>query len=122
MRADSGDATIGGNSVFGDVSKIQNLIGVCSQHDIFYPSMTAFQQIDLIAKFCGIQSGMSSREYAKSLLSKVGLENEIDKRISQFSGGMKRRFSLILASIGERPILFLDEPTTGLVIFIKLTN
>jgi ABC-type multidrug transport system ATPase subunit len=119
MNFEAGQIKLCEQSISEDMSVIQNMIGVCSQNDIYFPGMTAFQQIELIAKFCNIQlEHADMRDFALNLLSKVQLENNIDGKISQFSGGMQRRFCLALATIGKRPILFLDEPTTGLV-FIK---
>jgi ABC-type multidrug transport system ATPase subunit len=92
------------------------MIGVCPQEDTLFNGMTPFQHIEMIVTLSNvaIPSG-DVKSYATTLLEKVQLEEALNIPVSSFSGGMKRRLCLALSYIGRRPILFLDEPTTGLV-------
>jgi ABC-type multidrug transport system ATPase subunit len=93
-------------------------MGICSQDDCLFPGLTPLDHIKLICQFSQIDVSQSGgyRKYALSILKDVDLDFEIDNKVESFSGGMKRRLSLVLAYVGQKPFVFLDEPTTGLVI------
>jgi ABC-type multidrug transport system ATPase subunit len=119
IQSSSGSIKVAGQSLEGDISYIQSLIGLCSQEDLLLPGFTALDHIRFLSEFCGVEFPAEGiRKYAESMLSKVDLQADMDLEVQIFSGGMKRRLSLVLALIGAKPIVFLDEPTTGLVTLV----
>lgn len=91
----------------------RRLIGLCPQHDILWDELTPREHIELYA---------SIRNYVKSdfdqivkiKMKEVNLEHVTNDKVSTFSGGMKRRISILLSTVGNPNVVFLDEPSTGL--------
>ena len=91
----------------------RQLIGLCPQHDILWEELTPYEHIKLYA---------SIRNYVKSdidqivkiKMKEVNLEHVTNDKVSTFSGGMKRRISILLSTVGNPNVVFLDEPSTGL--------
>ncbi|KAG9305342.1 hypothetical protein G9A89_007837 [Geosiphon pyriformis] len=113
LPATSGDAFLYGLSVKEDMNEIRNMMGVCPQHDLLFDVLTAREHIELYARI-----KMVPAKYIKKLteerLAAVRLISVADKPISTYSGGMKRRLSIIISTIGDPQIIFMDEPTTGM--------
>ena len=82
-------------------------IGAVFQEDRLIEHMTALQNLALVA-------GKASRAQLKEHLALLGLEAEAEKRVSAFSGGMRRRVAIVRALLAEWDVLFLHEPFTGL--------
>ncbi|CAG8495553.1 10807_t:CDS:2 [Ambispora gerdemannii] len=111
--ATSGDALMYGLSVREDIDSIRKIMGVCPQHDLLFNDLTAREHIELYA---GIK--MVPREEIETLvnerLAAVRLTKVADKFAGTYSGGMKRRLSMVVSTIGDPQIIFMDEPTTGM--------
>eukprot|EP01052_Picozoa_sp_SAG31_P005476 SAG31_NODE_241_length_19364_cov_17.168544_9_plen_128_part_00 len=107
-----GEAFMFGLDVQDDVAMIQQLTGVCSQEDLLWLELTARQHLELFARFKGVPERHIDVE-VKRVLDEINLTFDGDNRAATFSGGMKRRLSVGMASIGAPRIIFLDEPTTG---------
>ena len=90
-----------------DDTKIRRLIGCCDQKDYVYPALNCLQHIELYSRFKGCQYSVES---AIQLLKSVKLDDVARQRVGAFSGGMKRRLSLILAFVGDSKLILLDEP------------
>jgi ABC-type multidrug transport system ATPase subunit len=96
------------------------MIGLCPQHDILWEELTAKEHIELYANLRSkilIKSDLSLKEIPKLIESKlkdVNLTNQANAQVRTYSGGMKRRLSILLSTIGRPKVIFLDEPTTGL--------
>ncbi|KAJ3221849.1 hypothetical protein HK099_003033 [Clydaea vesicula] len=117
IKQTSGTAKIFGYDVKKDMQKIGMIMGVCPQTDILFENLTALQNVTFFAKFRGVKlnPGQTYEDYAKNKLNDVQLLGSANKMVYGFSGGMKRRLSLIISTIGDNlKVLFLDEPTTGL--------
>ncbi|MQA77966.1 MAG: ATP-binding cassette domain-containing protein [Streptosporangiales bacterium] len=113
LGIDEGEAEIFGVDVRREPHRIRQLLGVTGQYASVDENLTATENLWLFGRLQGISS-RRSRETAKRLLGQFGLEDAANKRISQFSGGMRRRLDLAASLITRPPLIFLDEPTTGL--------
>ena len=112
--------TIGGGAaeIFGvDVARnphrVRQLIGVTGQYSSVDEKLTGRENLRLIARLQGL-SRSAAQSIAAELLDEFGLEKAADKPLSTFSGGMRRRLDLAVSLISRPPLIFLDEPTTGL--------
>lgn len=110
--ATSGDITVFGHSVRDDPYAVRRLVGVCKQDDYLWPYLTAKEHLDLFGGLRGVDPEEQD-EIVQKWLESVDLESVQHQQSSQFSGGMKRRLSLALSTIGSRLLIVLDEPTTG---------
>lgn len=113
MAPTSGDAFICNMSVLTDSNRIQKKIGVCCQHDILWPELTAGDHIRLFCQLKGIARSDWDK-VTQETLQIVKLADRSEHKVHTFSGGMKRRLSVAIATIGNPEVIFLDEPTTGL--------
>jgi ABC-2 type transport system ATP-binding protein len=109
----SGTARVGGHDVVKEGPKVRSLIGVALQEAALDPLLTGRDHLRLQATLQGVPKA-ERRSRAEELLGRVGLGDAADRKISGYSGGMKRRLDLALALVHTPRILFLDEPTTGL--------
>lgn len=96
-----------------DRSKVREIVSLCPQFDIYWPDLTVFEHVILLAEIRKIPYDERER-YSKQRIFEVGLEDKTDQKVKYLSGGMKRRLSIALATIGDPKVIFLDEPTTGL--------
>ena len=92
---------------------VRQLVGVTGQYASVDENLTARENLYLFGRLLGVDK-KKSRSTAEDLLGRFGLEDAGDKQISQFSGGMRRRLDLAASLISQPPLIFLDEPTTGL--------
>ena len=109
----SGTALVAGYDVVKDGPKIRGLIGVALQEAALDPLLTARDHLRLQATLQSVPKNQRGPR-AEELLHRVGLVDAADRKVSGYSGGMKRRLDLALALVHSPRILFLDEPTTGL--------
>ena len=92
--------------------EIKKVIGVVPQDVALYPTLTAKENLDFFGSMYGI-SKSTLKEKINHYLHLFGLENTGNKRVEQFSGGMKRRLNLIASLLHDPKILILDEPTAS---------
>ena len=118
MPMTTGNVSIFGNSVV-DPFAVRQLIGVCKQDDYLWPDLSAKEHLDIFGGLRGVDPEVHDSIVQKWLES-VDLTLVKDKFSAAFSGGMKRRLSVALSTIGDRPLIILDEPTTGMVSFLLL--
>jgi ABC-type multidrug transport system ATPase subunit len=110
----AGDATMCGNlTISQDMAAIRKQLGVCPQHDILFPELTAFQHLQMFASFKGVKSSDIDAE-ATRMLREVGLVEKANSKSCTLSGGQKRKLSVGIALIGNSKIVILDEPTSGM--------
>jgi ABC-2 type transport system ATP-binding protein len=113
LTIDEGRAEIFGVDVRREPHRIRQLLGVTGQYASVDENLTASENLWLFARLQGVPSP-EARATAQRLLGQFALEEAADKPISQFSGGMRRRLDLAASLITRPPLIFLDEPTTGL--------
>ncbi len=113
LRIDGGEARIFGVDVRRDPHMIRQLVGVTGQYASVDENLTGRENLWLFGRLLGLSS-TRAKATATDLLERFGLEDAADKRLSTFSGGMRRRLDLAASLISRPPLIFLDEPTTGL--------
>ncbi len=113
LPMDGGHAEIFGVDVKKHPHVVRQLVGVTGQYASVDENLTARENLFLFGQLLGLDK-KSARATAEDLLGRFGLEEAGDKQISQFSGGMRRRLDLAASLIHRPPLIFLDEPTTGL--------
>lgn len=112
-RPDSGSISIAGIDCSRNPKAAQHLMGVVPDESNLYPELTGFENLS----FCGALYGMSKRDRRKrahELLESFGLTEAADRKFAGYSKGMKRKCTIAAGIIHNPPILFLDEPTTGI--------
>ncbi|MDD9148371.1 MULTISPECIES: ABC transporter ATP-binding protein [unclassified Sporolactobacillus] len=88
-------------------------LGYMAQSDALYNELSAYQNLEFFAAIQGMR-GKEKKRRIREVAKNVGLENDLKKSVSQFSGGMRRRLSLAAALVHEPRLYLLDEPTVGL--------
>jgi lipooligosaccharide transport system ATP-binding protein len=110
---DEGDICILDRAVPREARAVRERIGVVPQLDSLDPDFTVAENLTVFARYFGAR-GSAARRDPDSLLEFAGLGHKRDARISELSGGMKRRLTLARALVNDPELLLLDEPTTGL--------
>jgi ABC-2 type transport system ATP-binding protein len=110
---DEGRAEVAGVDVLRDPDEVRKLIGLSGQYAAVDEYLTGFENLDMIGRLYRLGRARS-RARARELLSQFSLEEAADRPVKGYSGGMRRRLDLAGALIASPPVLFLDEPTTGL--------
>jgi ABC-2 type transport system ATP-binding protein len=113
LPMDGGNAQIFGVDVKKHPHVVRQLVGVTGQYASVDENLTARENLFLFGRLLGVEK-KRARVTADELLGRFGLEDAADKQIAQFSGGMRRRLDLAASLIARPPLIFLDEPTTGL--------
>jgi ABC-2 type transport system ATP-binding protein len=113
LPIDAGTAELFGVDVRREPHRIRQLLGVTGQYASVDENLTATENLWLFGRLQGIPS-RDAHATARRLLEQFALEEAAGKPISQFSGGMRRRLDLAASLITRPPLIFLDEPTTGL--------
>ena len=120
LRPTSGTARVAGYDVVKDADMVRRSIGVALQDAAIDPLMTGAELLALQAVLYGIPQSLMKKR-SDELLERVGLTAASSRRVSTYSGGMRRRLDLALSLIHQPTVLFLDEPTTGLDPMSRLT-
>ncbi|CAM1324270.1 ABCA2 (predicted) [Pycnogonum litorale] len=113
IPASAGDSYLNGYSIKNDLKKVQQHIGYCPQFDAIYDELTAREHLTIYCKIRGIPL-KEQRQVVRWALEKLDLTHYADKPSGTYSGGNKRKLSTAIALIGAPPVIFLDEPTTGM--------
>ncbi|MFN9049566.1 MAG: ABC transporter ATP-binding protein [Planctomyces sp.] len=112
--ADSGTVFLGELDVLSRKQEVRRLLGYLPQEFGVYPRTSAMEMLDHIAILKGIMNARERREVGEGMLERVNLFEHRKKAISGFSGGMKQRFGIAQALLGNPQLLIVDEPTAGL--------
>jgi len=113
LRPDAGQARVAGADVLREPGVVRERIGVSGQYAAVDEYLTGFENLDMIGQLYHL-GRRRSRERARQLLSQFRLDDAADRPTKTYSGGMRRRLDLAGALVADPPVLFLDEPTTGL--------
>ncbi|MBD0292543.1 MAG: ATP-binding cassette domain-containing protein [Jiangellaceae bacterium] len=113
LKPDAGRATVGGYDVVRDANQVRQLIGLTGQYAAVDELLTGTENLLLIGRLLGMPRG-KAKARARELLADFGLSEAADRAAKTYSGGMRRRLDLAASLVGRPPMLYLDEPTTGL--------
>ncbi|MEU8895211.1 ATP-binding cassette domain-containing protein [Nocardia sp. NPDC048505] len=110
---DSGSATVAGIDVLRNPQALRSRIGASGQYAAVDEYLTGFENLEMVGRLyhMGVQR---SKDRARELLDRFRLSDAADRPVKGYSGGMRRRLDLAGALVANPPVLFLDEPTTGL--------
>lgn len=109
----SGKVMVGGYNVFTEPRKVKSLIGVCPQDTAVYDYLTGRENIEFFGHLYNLPQETLARNSA-DLLQKMELTDHQNRRVSKYSGGMRRRINLAMALVHSPEIAFLDEPTVAM--------
>ena len=112
--ADSGSVTIGDINVARDKQTLREILGYLPQEFGLYPKVTAIELFDHLAVMKGITNKSEREKSTKGLLTQTNLWKYRNRKLGTFSGGMKQRFGIAQALIGDPKLIIVDEPTAGL--------
>ena len=112
--ADSGTIMLGDVNVEKDKQGLREMLGYLPQEFGVYPKVSAIDLLDHMAVMKGITDAKRRKEQVDSLLYQVNLWESKDQKLGTFSGGMKQRFGIAQALLGDPKIIIVDEPTAGL--------
>jgi ABC-2 type transport system ATP-binding protein len=113
LPPDSGTARVAGLDVVKDAARLRAEIGLAGQYAAVDENLTGFENLEMVGRLYHL-GGRSARERAHELLERFSLTDAADRLAKTYSGGMRRRLDLAAALVARPPVLFLDEPTTGL--------
>jgi ABC-type multidrug transport system ATPase subunit len=114
QNADTGSIVFDGIDVFAAPDELRKVLGYLPQDFGVYPKVSAEMMLNHIAKIKGIQSKSDRAAYVSDLLNKVNLYKFRKRNLGDYSGGMRQRFGIAQALIGNPKLIIVDEPTAGL--------
>ena len=113
LDPDEGSAWVAGFDVVREAAKVRQHIGLAGQYAAVDENLTGFENLEMVGRLYHL-GRRHSRERARELLASFDLSESGDRLVRTYSGGMRRRLDLAAALVARPPVLFLDEPTTGL--------
>ena len=114
QEADSGSIQLGDINVLEDKVALRRVLGYLPQEFGVYPRISAQQLLDHMAVLKGITDKKERKALVEAMLDRVNLHDHRKKSVSSFSGGMRQRFGIAQALLGEPKLIIVDEPTAGL--------
>ncbi len=113
LKADAGTVLIQGHDVNSDAEDVRSVIGLTGQSAAVDELLTGRENLVMMGRLYRLTAN-SAKERAQELLTEFDLLDAADRKTSTYSGGMRRRLDLAVSLIATPPVIFLDEPTTGL--------
>jgi ABC-2 type transport system ATP-binding protein len=113
LEPDAGSARVAGLDVVKDAAALRAQIGLAGQYAAVDENLTGEENLEMVGRLYHLGKG-SSRQRAQELLERFDLTDAATRPAKTYSGGMRRRLDLAAALVAQPPVLFLDEPTTGL--------
>ena len=111
LKLDAGTATVAGFDVVTQPTKVRESISLTGQFAAVDEILTGRENLVLMARLRHLKD---AGRIADDLLVRFELVDAADRRVATYSGGMRRRLDIAMSLIGDSPVIFLDEPTTGL--------
>jgi ABC-2 type transport system ATP-binding protein len=113
LPPDGGSARVAGLDVVKDATELRAKIGLAGQYAAVDENLTGHENLDMVGRLYHLGAAVS-RQRASELLATFDLTEAGDRLVRTYSGGMRRRLDLAAALVARPPVVFLDEPTTGL--------
>jgi ABC-2 type transport system ATP-binding protein len=113
LQPDEGSARVAGFDVTRDAPKVREHIGLAGQYAAVDENLTGFENLEMVGRLYHL-GRQAARARSRELLEDFDLSEAGDRLVRTYSGGMRRRLDLAAALVARPPVLFLDEPTTGL--------
>jgi ABC-2 type transport system ATP-binding protein len=113
LSPDSGSAQVAGVDVLAEPARARTVMGLAGQYAAVDEGLTGMENLVLVGRLNHL-SRLARKVRAGELLEQFGLSEAADQKLKTYSGGMRRRLDLAAALVARPPVLFLDEPTTGL--------
>jgi ABC-2 type transport system ATP-binding protein len=113
LRPDGGRATVAGYDVVADARRLRSHIGLSGQYAAVDDHLTGAENLEMVGRLYHL-GAKRSKARARELLERFDLTDAADRPVKGYSGGMRRRIDLAGALVADPPVLFLDEPSTGL--------
>ena len=114
QEADSGSARLDDIDVLREKDRVRGMLGYLPQDFGVYPKVTAQDMLDHFARLKGISNGRERKAVVDALLERTNLSGVRKQKLGGFSGGMRQRFGIAQALIGNPKLIIVDEPTAGL--------
>jgi ABC-2 type transport system ATP-binding protein len=113
LKPDAGQAFVAGLDVVAQARKLRERIGLAGQYAAVDENLTGLENLTMVGRLYG-STRRAARARGEELLERFELEDAARRAVKTYSGGMRRRLDLAAALVAKPPVLFLDEPTTGL--------
>jgi ABC-2 type transport system ATP-binding protein len=113
LKPDEGSARVAGFDVLREAPRVREHIGLAGQYAAVDENLTGFENLEMVGRLYHL-GGRAARARSRELLADFDLSEAGDRLVRTYSGGMRRRLDLAAALVARPPVLFLDEPTTGL--------
>jgi len=113
LPADGGSARVAGLDVATEAAELRKRIGLAGQYAAVDENLTGAENLEMVGRLYHLPKG-EPRQRAAELLERFDLSEAADRLVRTYSGGMRRRLDLAAALVAKPPVIFLDEPTTGL--------
>ena len=111
LSADSGAASVAGVDLASDPAEVRRRISLTGQFAAVDEILTGAENLSLMGRLRHVEDPAS---VSRELLRRFSLEEAADRRVAEYSGGMRRRLDIAMSLIGDPEVIFLDEPTVGL--------
>ena len=111
LKPDSGTASVNGFDVLSQPARVRESISLTGQFSAVDEILTGRENLIMVGKLRQVKN---PGQVADDLLERFGLADAAGRRVATYSGGMRRRLDIAMSLIGDPPVIFLDEPTTGL--------
>jgi ABC-2 type transport system ATP-binding protein len=113
LPPDTGSASVAGLDVVAEAPRLRSRIGLAGQYAAIDENLTGFENLDMVGRLYHLGRAEAAKR-ARDLLEQFDLTEAADRPSNTYSGGMERRLDLAAALVASPPVIFLDEPTTGL--------
>jgi ABC-2 type transport system ATP-binding protein len=113
LKPTSGWARVNGLDVVQQASRVRSSVGLLTEQHGLYLRMKAHEYLDFFGEVYHLDKSLR-RERARELMTRFGLGDDMNRRLSEFSKGMRQKLSLVRAMLHDPPVLLLDEPTSAM--------